>query len=180
MPASDSVRGWGLGDIDGAIEACLALPDGEVIAIAGRNAAPHSTLRCRHGYDPRVSVLGYTTQMRDLLSAPDAFVTTTAGGSLQEARACGCRAVCYGFLIGPVRDNVNAAAGHGVARADTSRDELRRELRVALHEGRRTIPSYKGWPTDAELTVAPARGQVGRSPAAARPAESHEMARSGG
>jgi UDP-N-acetylglucosamine:LPS N-acetylglucosamine transferase len=77
------------------------------IAVAGRNDAMRHTLQSRHGYDQRVSVLGYTTRMRDLLCAADAFVTTTAGSSIQEARPCGVPTVCYGFLIGRVRDNVN-------------------------------------------------------------------------
>jgi hypothetical protein len=42
-------------------------------------------LQPRHGYDQRVSVLGYTTQMRDLLRAAAVFVTTTAGSSMGES-----------------------------------------------------------------------------------------------
>lgn len=154
--------GWGVGDITGAIEASVTLPDTDVIAVAGRNAALHSTLQSRHGYDHRVSVLGYTTQMRELLCAADAFVTTTAGSSLQEARASGCPTVCYGFLIGHIRDNVNAAAAHGLARVARSADELPRELAAALGEGRRPIPSFGALPTPGDVTVALARGEVGR------------------
>lgn len=172
--------GWGVGDIAGAIGACLALPGRSVIAIAGRNAALHSTLQSRHGYDPRVSVLGYTTQMRELLSAADAFVTTTAGSSLQEARACGCPTVCYGFLIGHVRDNVNAAAEHGIARVATDPVELTRELDGALGEGRRPIPSYGRLPTAASLTVALAQGRIARRTPERRVADPYELARSGG
>jgi processive 1,2-diacylglycerol beta-glucosyltransferase len=186
--------GWGVGDIEGAIDACLALPGRDVIAIVGRNAALHSMLQSRHGYDQRVSVPGYTTQMRELLSAADAFVTTTAGSSLQEARACGCPTVCYGFLVGHVRDNVNAVAEHGIAHVATDVGALRRELVAVLREGRRPIPAHDKLPTAAELTVALARGAAGRSPAAppagkrgeagrspvAPPAaETHELARSG-
>jgi UDP-N-acetylglucosamine:LPS N-acetylglucosamine transferase len=168
-----------VGDIDGAIDACLAVPGREVIAIAGRNAALHSTLQSRHGYDPQVSVLGYTTQMRELLSAADAFVTTTAGSSLQEARACGCPTVCYGIPVGHVRDNVRAAALHGIAHAAADADALTRELAASLREGRRPIPAYDRLPTASELTVALARGEVGRRSGAPRSAETHELARSG-
>jgi UDP-N-acetylglucosamine:LPS N-acetylglucosamine transferase len=148
-----------------------------VIAIAGRNAGLRSTLQSRHGYDPRVSVLGYTTQMREALSAADAFVTTTAGSSLQEARACGCPTVCYGFPIGHVRDNVNAAGQHGIARVATDANSLSRELAAALREGRRPIPAYDRLPAAADLVVALARGEVGRSPTAPCPAATHELAR---
>jgi len=154
--------GWGVGDIAGAIDACLAVPNVQVLAVTGRNADLQSTLQTRHGYDQRVSVLGYTTRMRELLSAADAFVTTTAGSSLQEARACGCPTVCYGFLIGHIRDNVNAAVAHGIARAATNRRELEREVAGALRGGRRPIPASEQLPTAAELTVALARGEVGR------------------
>lgn len=149
--------GWGVGDIDGAIGACLALPDTHVIAVAGRNDALRHTLQSRHGYDQRVSVLGYTTRMRELLSAADGFVTTTAGSSIQEAHACGVPTVCYGFLIGHVRDNVRALSEHGIARAAGSPAELTNALADALREGRRPIPSYRRLPTAAELTVALAR-----------------------
>jgi hypothetical protein len=93
--------------------------------------------------------------------------------------------VCYGFLIGHVRDNVNAAAEHGIAHRATDPDALTRELAAALREGRRAIPAYDKLPTAAELTVALARGEVGRRarpdlpPVAPSPAETHELARSG-
>jgi processive 1,2-diacylglycerol beta-glucosyltransferase len=174
--------GWGVGDIDGAIGACLALPDTDVIAIAGRNDALRRTLQSHHGYDPRVSVLGYSTQMRELLCGADAFVTTTAGSSIQEARACGAQTVCYGFLIGHVRDNVNALAEHGVARAATSPAELTEALSAALREGRRPAPSFRGLPTAAELTIALARGDsiANAEPAPAREAASRPLAKAGG
>jgi len=149
--------GWGVGDIDGAISACLALPGTDVIAIAGRNEALRHTLQSRHGYDHRVSVLGYTTRMRDLLSAADVFVTTTAGSSIQEARACGAPTVCYGFLIGHVRDNVNALCKHGFARAASNPAELTRAVGAALSEGRLPAADYGRLPTAAELAVALAR-----------------------
>jgi UDP-N-acetylglucosamine:LPS N-acetylglucosamine transferase len=152
--------GWGVGDVDGAIGAALALGDADVIAVAGRNDALRHTLQSRHGYDQRVSVLGYTTQMRALLCAADAFVTTSAGSSIQEARASGAPTVCYGFLIGHVRDNVNALAEHGIARAARSRTQLVRQLSAALRDGRRPIPSVAQLPTAAELTAALARQPV--------------------
>lgn len=154
--------GWGIGDIGTAIEACLALPDVEVVAVAGRNDALRHTLQSVHGYDQRVSVLGYTTQMRCLLSAADAFVTTTAGSSIQEARACGARTVCYGFLIGHVRDNVNALAEHGLARMASNPRELMSEVAHALRDGRRPAPDVSKLPTAGETMVALARGELGR------------------
>jgi UDP-N-acetylglucosamine:LPS N-acetylglucosamine transferase len=80
----------------------------DVLAPAGRDHALRHTSQTHHGYDHRVSVLGYSTQMRELLCGADAFVTTTAGSSIQEARVCAVPTVCYGFPIAPIRDNVNA------------------------------------------------------------------------
>jgi UDP-N-acetylglucosamine:LPS N-acetylglucosamine transferase len=149
--------GWGVGDIAGAIDACLALTDTDVIAVTGRNDTLRHTLQTRRGYDQRVSVLGYTTQMRELLCAADAFVTTTAGSSIQEARACGAPTVCYGFLIGHIRDNVNALAEHGLARMAETPAALTDQLYEALRDGRRPATALGQLPTAGELTVALAR-----------------------
>jgi processive 1,2-diacylglycerol beta-glucosyltransferase len=160
--------GWGVGDVDGAVAATLTLPATDVIAVAGRNHVLRQTLQSRHGYDQRVSVLGYTTRMRELLSAADAFVTTTAGSSIQEARACGAPTVCYGFLIGHIRDNVNALAQHGLAQVATNRSELTRELTRALRAGRHPIPSLDRLPTAAELTAAMVAASDGATAARSR------------
>jgi hypothetical protein len=54
------------------------------LEVSGNDALGH-TLQSHHGYDHRVSVLGYSTPMRELLCGADAFVTTTAGSSIHGA-----------------------------------------------------------------------------------------------
>lgn len=162
--------GWGAGDLAGATDACLELPAVEVIAVTGRNEPARAALADRYASEPRVRVLGFTEQMRELLGAADAFVSATAGLSCIEARLCGCPTICYGFAFGHVRDNTRALAGAGLARIARTPRELAGEVRGALAAGRRPSRTLQGLPTAAELTVALARAGApssGRDPVAA-------------
>jgi UDP-N-acetylglucosamine:LPS N-acetylglucosamine transferase len=153
--------GWGVGDLEGAIEASLAVPEAHVIAVAGRNEPLFSTLHSRFGDATRVNILGYTDRMCELLWSADAFVTATAGLSCIEARLCGCPTVCYGFPVGHVRDNTRALVERGLARAATTRAELSGELTRALVAGRpREVPRVDSLPSAAEMTVRLARGEL--------------------
>jgi UDP-N-acetylglucosamine:LPS N-acetylglucosamine transferase len=149
--------GWGAGDIAGAVPACLARPGVEVIVLAGRNELLRAELQRLYGDDPRVSVLGFSERMRDLLCAADAFVTATAGVSSIEARLCGCPLLCYGFPVGHVRDNTRALAAHGIARVAGTPSELEAQLRAALAAGRRPVPPLRELPDPAEAVVGLAR-----------------------
>ncbi len=158
--------GWGAGDLTGALETCLTLPGVHALAVAGRNELLRAELSARYGAEPRVTVLGFTDRMRDLLWAADVFISATAGTSCIEAELCGCPVLTYGFAVGHVRDNTRALAELGLAqRADTT-GELRAAVRAALAGGRRPIPPLDELPTAAELTVALAssRGQPARLP----------------
>jgi processive 1,2-diacylglycerol beta-glucosyltransferase len=151
--------GWGAGDLSGAVWACLALAGVRVIVVAGRNEALRAELQRRHEPDPRVSVLGFSERMRDLLCAADAFVTATAGVSAIEARLCGCPMVCYGFPVGHVRDNTRALAANGFARVATTPAQLQAELRAAFHAGRPAAPPLRELPDPADVVARLARGQ---------------------
>lgn len=131
--------GWGAGDLEGAIAAALAVPEVHVTAVAGRNETLRSTIARRHQDDPRVSVLGFTDAIRQLLAAADVFVSATAGLSALEAQLCGCRMVWYGFAVGHVRDNVAALARHGLTQAAQTPAELTARLIQALTAGRPEI-----------------------------------------
>lgn len=145
--------GWGAGDLAGVLEACLALRDIRMLALAGRNEPLRAELAARYGSDARVTVLGFTDRMRDLLWAADAFISTTAGTSCIEAQLCGCPAVTYGFAFGHVRDNTRALAERGLARCAGSPRELREAVRAALAGGRQPIPPLAELPSAADLTV---------------------------
>lgn len=149
--------GWGAGDLEGAIRACLAIDDTHVIAIAGRNDRLRAELAVRHRSEPRVTVLGFVEDMAALLRVADALVTATAGLSCIEARLSGCPAICYGFPVGHVRDNTAALARHGLARVATRPPELTDALAAALADGRRPAADLTALPRAATLTAALAR-----------------------
>jgi len=92
--------GWGVGDLDGAVAAALELPDVSVVCLAGRNPAARERLELSSGTDPRVTVLGFTDRMSDLLAAADVLVHSTGGVTCLEALASGCPIVAYGAPSG--------------------------------------------------------------------------------
>lgn len=162
--------GWGAGDLSGATDACLDISGVRVTAVTGRNEPARAVLEQRYASERRVSVLGFTERMRDLLCAADAFVTSTAGLSCIEAQLCRCPTICYGFAFGHVRDNSRALAGHGLARLAEKPQELTREVRAALAAGRPPGPQLQDLPTASELTVA-----LAHAGARAKGALAHEL-----
>ena len=146
--------GWGAGDVSAAVETCLGLPDARVLAVCGRNEALRRRLAAAHLENPRVTVIGFTSNMHDLLWAADAFVSTTAGSSCIEARLCGCPTVTFGYYLGHIRDNVDALAEHELAQNAQSTQELGGALRRALRGGRIDIPAADERPQAAGLVLA--------------------------
>jgi hypothetical protein len=152
--------GWGAGDLAGSVRACLHVPDADVIAVCGRNDAVRQELETAFADNPRVTVLGFTDLMPQLLKAADCFITATAGISCLEARVVGCPTICHGFAFGHVRDNTRALADHGLVRIAATPVELERELRAALSAGRREPDRWEQLPSAAEITVDLARGHA--------------------
>lgn len=145
--------GWGAGDLATAVGAALSLPGVDVIAVAGRNERLRALLSARWSGEPRLTVLGFTERMRDLLCAADAFITSTAGSSCLEARCCGVPIICYGFFIGHVRDNTAALVEHGFATTPLSFDELAHDIRRALAAPRPERPELSELPSAAEVVA---------------------------
>lgn len=131
--------GWGAGDLDGSIRAALQVPGTEVIAVTGRNERLYTAMRVRHAGEPRVTVLGFSDRMPQLLSAADVFVTATAGLSCLEAQLCRCPVVCYGFVIGHIRDNVRALERHRLALAAAEPAQLTERLAAVLGGSERVV-----------------------------------------
>jgi processive 1,2-diacylglycerol beta-glucosyltransferase len=77
--------GWGIGDFEGAIRAALGLPDTRVVCLAGRNQQVKSQLEAIFGDESRLTVLGFTPYMNELLAASDAVVHSTGGVTYLEA-----------------------------------------------------------------------------------------------
>jgi len=115
--------GWGVGDLEGAVEELTSLPDVTVICLAGRNEPARERLVARFADRRRVHVLGFTDRMPDLLAAADVLVHSTGGVTCLEAMARGCPVVSYGLPVGHAKLNTEAMARHEfLLLADTPRE----------------------------------------------------------
>jgi UDP-glucose 4-epimerase len=149
--------GWGIGDLEGAIEAALTDGDTTVACITGRNEIARQKLEQRFGGDDRVRVLGFTEQMSDWMAAADAMVHSTAGLTVLEAHIRGCPVVSYGFSAGHLRANNAAFERFGLAEVARSEHELESVLRHVTRERRSPDSSFASLPSIASrvLTARP-------------------------
>jgi UDP-glucose 4-epimerase len=149
--------GWGIGDLEGAIESALADGDTMVACITGRNEAARERLESRFGEDDQVRILGFTEQMSDWMAAADAMIHATAGLTVLEAHIRGCPVVSYGFNAGHLRANNAAFDRFGLAEVARSSHELRSMLRHVTGERRSPDSSFASLPSIASqaLTVRP-------------------------
>jgi UDP-glucose 4-epimerase len=149
--------GWGVGDLEGAIDAALAGEDTLVVCIAGRNESAREKLEQRYAGNGRVRVLGFTDQMSDWMAAADAMVHSTAGLTVLEAHIRGCPVVSYGFSAGHLRANNAAFERFGLAEVARSEHELTSTLRHLTKERRSPDSSFASLPSIASrvLTARP-------------------------
>ncbi len=149
--------GWGIGDLEGAIESALADADTLVVCITGRNEVARERLEQRFGEHPQVRVVGFTEQMSDWMAAADAMVHATAGLTVLEAHIRGCPVVSYGFNSGHLRANNAAFERFGLAEVARSEHELESVLRHVANERRSPDSSFASLPSIASraLSVRP-------------------------
>jgi UDP-N-acetylglucosamine:LPS N-acetylglucosamine transferase len=148
--------GWGVGDVLGAVETTLTLPEvTHVVCLCGRNEDLRSKLHARFSGE-RVRVEGFTEQMNEWLAAADALVHSTGGLTVLEALMRGCPAISYGWGRGHVRLNNEAFLRFELAQVAGTPAELRLALRRALAEGRTATTSFSGLPSAASLVLAAA------------------------
>jgi UDP-glucose 4-epimerase len=150
--------GWGVGDLEGAIDAALAGDDDTlVVCITGRNEVAREKLAQRFGENERVRVLGFTEQMSDWMAAADAMIHATAGLTVLEAHIRGCPVVSYGFSAGHLRANNAAFERYGLAEVARSEHELESVLRHVTRERRSPDSSFASLPSIASraLTARP-------------------------
>lgn len=148
--------GWAVGDLDGAVAAALELPDVSVVCLAGRDPAARERLELAFGADRRVTVVGFTDRMSDLLAAADVLVHSTGGVTCLEALASGCPIIAYGAPPGhaPLLAREMAALGLLVhARSGA-------ELRVALRADTTRTAATLTHDDDAAGLVLAARARV--------------------
>ena len=87
--------GWGVGDLEGAARGALEHVDATVVCLAGRDVDTRRRLEDAFAAEPRVTVLGFTERMSELLAAADVLVHSTGGVTCLEAMARGCPIVSY-------------------------------------------------------------------------------------
>jgi nucleoside-diphosphate-sugar epimerase/UDP-N-acetylglucosamine:LPS N-acetylglucosamine transferase len=155
--------GWGIGDLEGAIN--TALSDGEtmVVCIAGRNDAARERLEQRFGDNGQVRIVGFTEQMSDWMAAADAMIHATAGLTVLEAHIRGCPVVSYGFSAGHLRANNAAFERFGLAEVARSEHELESVLRHVTKGRRSPDSSFASLPSIASRVLS-ARPRVRPQP----------------
>jgi UDP-N-acetylglucosamine:LPS N-acetylglucosamine transferase len=145
--------GWGVGDLEGAIECALADEDTLVVCIAGRNEAAREKLEQRFRDNEQVRILGFTEQMSDWMAAADAMIHGTAGLTVLEAHIRGCPVVSYGFSAGHLRANNAAFERFGLAEVARSSHELESVLRHLTRERRSPDSSFASLPSIASRAL---------------------------
>jgi processive 1,2-diacylglycerol beta-glucosyltransferase len=145
--------GWGVGDLDGAVETALRIAGTRVVVMCGRNDELRQRLTARFGGEERVTPLGFTEQVPELFAAADALVHSTAGLTVLEAWVLGCPTISYGWGRGHIRANNRAYAEHGIADVARDREELASALARALAGRRSPDPGYARLPVAAEVVL---------------------------
>jgi UDP-N-acetylglucosamine:LPS N-acetylglucosamine transferase len=143
--------GWGVGDIEGAVDTALGLPDTLVVVMCGRNDELRARIDYRYAAAPRVRTLGFTDQVPALFSASDALVHSTAGLTVMEALMCGCPTISYGWGRGHIRANNRAYERFGLADVASTRVELAGALARALERRRSPDRSFAELPSAATV-----------------------------
>jgi processive 1,2-diacylglycerol beta-glucosyltransferase len=146
--------GWGVGDVQGAMEEALALPGVTVACLAGRNEELRASLAARFAGDARVRVEGFTESMPDWLAAADVLVHSTGGLTVLEALLLGCPVVSYGWGRGHIRKHNEAFRRFGLAQVAATRAELRPAIERALADGRVRIDGFEDLRSAASFVLA--------------------------
>ena len=132
--------GWGVGDLNGAVE--VARAHAETLVLCGSNE------QLRRELDG----LGFVDDMPSLFARADVLLHSTAGLTILEALLSGVRPISYGWGLGHVRANNRAFRRLGLARVATTRDELDAAIAASLAEPR--VPLELGdLPDAAELVL---------------------------
>jgi len=152
--------GWGVGDVDGAVEEALRV-DGvsRVVCLCGRNEALRTRLEALFAREPRVRTEGFTDRMADWMAAADVLIHSTGGLTVLEAIMCGLPPISYGWGRGHIRANNAAFERFGLADVVSKREDLEPAIRRALARGRTPTGAFRELPSAASFVLAalPAR-----------------------
>lgn len=168
LPASGKIAlvsggGWGVGDIEGAVEAALTIAEVTcVVCLCGRNERLYEGLRSRFADNSRVRVEGFTDRMSDWMAAADVLVHSTGGLTVLEALMRGLPAISYGWGRGHIRLNNAAFERLRLAHVVTGRDALAPAIARALAGGRTSTADYRNLPSAASVVLDAAEGGLER------------------
>ena len=87
----------------------------QVVVACGRNEALRRRLAGAWAREPRVQVLGFTTEMPRFLHAADLVVTKAGPSAVMETLAAGRPMILHGYLPGQERGNVTWLEQRGLA-----------------------------------------------------------------
>lgn len=147
--------GWGVGDLEAAIDTALGLHDVELVGcLCGRNEELRHRLARTYGSQPRVRIEGFVERMAAWLSAGDALVHSTGGLTVLEALMCGCPAISFGWGRGHIRVHNDAYRRFGLADVATSTAELRDALAGALARPKPRDRRFAQLPSAASVVFA--------------------------
>jgi processive 1,2-diacylglycerol beta-glucosyltransferase len=144
--------GWGVGDVEGAVEEALQCDGAVAVVLCGTNDALRRRVAGRFPAD-RVQAWGFTDRMPELFAAADALVHSTAGLTILEALMRGLPAISYGWGRGHIRLNNEAYARFGLAAVATDRVQLGAALDRALAHRPEPDHSFAALPTAAEVVL---------------------------
>ena len=145
--------GWGVGKLETAIRASLAVEDTTVVCLCGHNDELMQRLESTFSSESRVRLLGFTDQMGEVLAAANALVHSTAGLTVLEAIIRGCPVISFGFSAGHVGVNNKALERFGLAHVARSEAELVSTLRAALKQHPEADLRFAERPSAASLLL---------------------------
>jgi processive 1,2-diacylglycerol beta-glucosyltransferase len=116
--------GWGVGDIEGAVQTVLEVTNAVAVCLTGRNPALEAQLASVFAAEGRVRVCGFVEEMSDLLAAADVLVHSTGGVTVLEATVRGCPVVAYGAPAGHLGTVTREMVALGAVEHATSAAEL--------------------------------------------------------
>jgi UDP-glucose 4-epimerase len=145
--------GWGVGDLLGATEAALEIPDAIVLCLCGRNDRVRERVIKRFADEPRLRVMGFTDRMSDVLAASDALVHSSGGLTILEAIIRGCPVISYGFSYGHVKATEHALQRFGLAQVADRKVDIVPALVRVLVERPEPDTSFARQPSTASLIL---------------------------
>ena len=160
LPAAGKVvlvsgGGWGVGDLEGAVEEALSVRVvASVVCLCGRNERVRAELSRRFAGHERVRVEGFTERMRDWLAAADVLIHSTGGLTVLEALMQGCPPISYGWGRGHLRVNNAAYRFFGLADVVAERNDLGPAIVRAFERPRQAATAFRGLPSAASVILA--------------------------